>query len=415
MFSQKLLIVITVLSLQPSLGWAGLMNPLGVDSAQVLPKGVRNVRISTFSTQVSQKFTNGGGKEQLSTGFEKKVTWNTLTEGLSGDDGVALKGYLKGKGIDTDQEIGQTHGGVNTRLTGTVPIIGYGLTDRLTMAVAVPILYSNVNVDTGWESNGNMQSLINTASGEGIYNKIATNQSKLNNVVAAKIQSQGYKPLANETKTEMGDITLAAKYQALKQDRLIVAVQPRIVFPTGSTPDVDKVVDVASGSGHFSAGVTGIADFNVRPQLVTTLSAGYLMQLPHQAAKRIPQKGDETSSPDVDMDVRHKEGDIYSGAAGARYTMKRLYTASTGYAFQYREPDKYTGSKYSPVRYSYLEKDTEQTMHTANLGLTFSTVPLYLTKQFAVPLEASLGYSKVLAGRNVGDIELYTFEFSMFF
>lgn len=62
-----------------------------------------------------------------------------------------------------------------------------------------------------------------------------------------------------------------------------------------------------------------------------------------------------------------------------------------------------------------LEANTRQLLHSATLGAGFSTVDLYKAKQFALPLQVNLAYSRPLMGRNVIKNELVAFEFVMFF
>ena len=90
----------------------------------------------------------------------------------------------------------------------------------MTFAAVLPIVYSNLNVSAGWTANANLQSLLDAASARGMGAKIASFEPQLQNVIATKLSTLGYKPLENETHTDVGDLTMALKYQIAKGDKL---------------------------------------------------------------------------------------------------------------------------------------------------------------------------------------------------
>ncbi len=393
-----------------------LMAPYSMDSADTLPKGVRSVRVATFTTEMSNKLDGSGQSISLGAPFSKPVTYNALSGAQpAGFQRGSFQGYLESKGLSLSDVAGQTHGIVDVRLTATVPVVAYGITDNWTVAVAVPVLYSSTNVDTGWEANDSMQSMINQAASEGRAAQLRAAQSKLANVVAAQIASYNYKPVENESHTDLGDITLVSKERLLKGSKVTFALQERIGLPTGRPADPDKLVDVPPGDGFYKAGIAGITDYHLNSNLIFSNSIGYTMQMPTHLAKRIPTTPASQLTADTDSETHVKMGDIFSGSLGVKYTVARLWTLGSAYVFQYKGPDQYGGGLYSQERYNYLSIDTEQTLQTAQAGLTFSTLPMYLTKHFPVPLEASLNYAQILSGRDVNEANIASFEFVMYF
>ena len=85
------------------------------------------------------------------------------------------------------------------------------------------------------------------------------------------------------------------------------------------------------------------------------------------------------------------------------------------YGVSYKERDKYTGTLFPQHRYDWLAIETEQYMQTAQLGLTFSTVPLYKAKRFAVPFQLALNHTRVPAGKNVGKDPVTVLQFHGYF
>lgn len=394
----------------------GLFAPFSLDSASVMPKKVRSVRVLGFTTEIDDKYNTAGGLSPLGSSFDQNVTWNKLMDAQpDGTEKEVLIGGLKDLGIKFDENAGTTRGVVNTRLTVTSPVIAYGVSEKLTLGVAAPVYYSNINVDTGWSASEGFQKDLDRLNASGFKNKVEAVKPKLQNVVSTKIAVNGYEPLQNESKTELGDVTIGAKYQFFKTDNFAAIVAPKLVLPTGRVADANKLVDVPSGDGQWDIGLGSTVEYIANGRLSMNSSVGYVHQLPTHKAKRIPVSSSENLTPDIDNDTFEKLGDVMSWTMGARYKIKEVWTLGTSYSLQYKQADIYSGSQFDGARYDYLEKDTEQVMQAAVAGINFSTIPWFKAGKFLAPLEASLNYSKVLGGRNVNNVSLTSFELAAYF
>jgi hypothetical protein len=393
-----------------------LFTPFSMDSAGVLPQGVRNVRVTGFTTQISDKHDTSGSIVPVGNSFNKQVTWNDLIESEpEGFERGKFKGGLEANGIDLDDVAGQAYGAVNTRVTSTVPIVAYGLTEKITVAVGVPVIYSNLSISTGWTADDQFNDQLKSLSQKGYGNKVLSYQQKLQNVVLEQIRAKGYKEPTDEQGTGIGDITLGMKYQVAKGAGYAAAIAPKLVLPTGRTADVDKLVDVPTGDGQFDIGLSAVVDYSPTSLVTITPSASYVHQISSRKAKRIPTSADSSLSADIDYDTTEKLGDIMSAGLGMRYQADEVISIGTQYSYQYKLSDKYSGSAYSSERYSYMSDETRQSMHAAQVGMTFSTIPWFRKQQFAVPLEATLSLGSVLGGVNVKRASLATFDIAAFF
>lgn len=413
----QLLVKCAALSVCASQAFAGgLFTPISLDSASVLPKGVRNARIGGFSTEVTDKYDGYGSIVPLGNGFNKPVTWNKLIDGRpDASERAQLRGALTAEGVDLNSAAGDARGLVNTRITSTVPVFAYGVTEKITLGMGIPVVYSATNVDTGWEARESFNRQIARLQTLGYEGRILALQNDLYNVVSTQIANYGYKPMVNEQQTSMGDVNLGMKAQLYQGKRTALALTSKVIVPTGRTADVDKVVDVAPGDGAFSAGVGIVSDFKLTQKLILTPSAGYLYQFATDKTVRVPRTADESISPDKDYNVNVKRGDIMSTGLALKSQFSETIGAGAGYSFQYKNPDSYQGSRYEPGRYRYLEQDTFQTMHSALISLTGSTVPLFKKKQFAIPLDASISFAHVIEGRNVGKLDVAIFDLAAYF
>ena len=412
-----LLSKIALISLTASQALAGgIFTPISADSAAVLPKGVRNVRIGGFTTEVTDKFDGYGSIVPTANSFNKAISYDKLISSRPDlSEQAQLRGGLQAEGVNLSDTAGNAEGLVNARITTSVPVIAYGLTEKITLGIGLPIMYSSTHVDTGWAANANFNATLQRLQTLGFEGRILGLKNDLYNVVATQVAAYGYKPMADEQHNDMGDATLGAKMQVMTSPKADVAVSMKAVLPTGRTPDVDKVVDIAPGDGHFSTGVGVVADFKVANKIVITPSASYLYQFAAHQTARIPRTSDESISPDKDFDTKVKKGDIMGTALTGRYQFIETMNVGLGYSFQYKNPDEYQGSAYDSQRYSYLSQDTFQYMHSMLLSFTASTIPLFKKHQFAVPLDATIAFAHVLEGRNVGKLDVAIFDLAAYF
>ena len=397
--------------------WAThLFTPFSLESAQVLPKGVRNMRVLGFTSEIARRFDGTSGIVPVGQPFNKTIrVGEFLASQPAGFERDKLTGGLKSFGLDSDAEVGQAYGIVNSRITSTIPAFAYGWTEQLTVVAAVPVLYSNTSVRTGWVVNENFERQLKTLASRGFANKLISFREKLENVIATKVAAYGYKPLEDSKQTEIGDITLGAKYQFVKSTRSAAALTARLAVPTGRIQDVDRLVDVAPGNGTFDLGLGIAYDYAVSSGFTVTPTLSFLYPFAAARATRVPLTYGETLTPDVDRDANFKAGEIWSAGIVSRFRPDEALVFGVGYNFQAKARDSYSGGRYASERYQYLSRDTEQQLHAAHFNVTYSTIPAFRRKQFPLPLEATLGLSSLFAGTNVNQAALSTFDIAAFF
>lgn len=394
----------------------GLFTPISSDSASVLPKGVRNLRLGGFTTEVTDRYDGTGTIVPTASGFNKPITYDKLISSRPDPaEQAQLRGALQAEGINLADTAGDAKGLVNARITTTVPVIAYGLTEKITVGLGIPIMYSAVHVDTGWAATQKFNRDMARLQTLGFEGRILALRSDLYNVVATQIAAYGYKPLVNEQHTDIGDANLGMKAQVYSSPLADVAISSKVVIPTGRTPDVDKVVDIAPGDGRVSVGAGVVADLKLASKFTLTPSASYLYQFGANQTIRVPRTGDESISPDKDYNAYVKKGDIMATALTGKYQFVETMTLNLGYSLQYKNPDSYSGEVYSRQRYEYMERDTFQNMQSVLLSYTVSTIPLFKKKLFAIPLDATVAIAHVLDGRNVGKIDSAIFDLAAYF
>src|SRR6476661_1275722 len=109
------------------------------ESTKTLPKGVRNLNIRGLYTTTSEKTDPNGNSISLAEALWRPLRFRSI---LSTEEDplkrTQLEAFLIQQGISKDQSVGDFYADLNARINVWAPILGWGLTDNLTVAVAVP-------------------------------------------------------------------------------------------------------------------------------------------------------------------------------------------------------------------------------------------------------------------------------------
>lgn len=393
-----------------------LLIPMDFENTRVLPKGIRNFRFRGAEFQATDKFDGAGHVVPVGNALNKGVTWNKLIDGKDSDlEKGILKGYLESKDVNLNEEVGQTTGVVGINFQTYVPIFAWGVTEKMTVAMAVPIIKSSLEVDSGFVGNQNLAGIGDQLIRDGSQNKAYELKYKTANAIQEKLRKYNYESLQSRQETRIGDIRLVNKYLFHQSAKFNAALKGMVTMPTGDPTNVNRAVDIGTGDGQWDLGLGVITDYNIGDAHSFTGYAAYINQLPTNRARRIPEEADSKLSPDVDKKTRMDLGDVLNFQLGHKYSFLKGMSFSSAYMVQYKAQDKYSGSQYANERYKWLEKDTAQSMESVHLSLGYSTIQLFREKKFPAPLESNLSFNKVVRGRNAIDDYLIALEMAAYF
>lgn len=411
----KLLVFILSVFTAHSVWAAGLATPYSLGSTTVLPKGVRSVRVGGLVTSVEGWYNDYGVTTGVASPFNQKLSYGRLLKAES-DENLKLnvESQLANKGVSLDDTAGWSYADVNTRVIATVPAMAYGLTERWTVAIAVPIVYTNMDVATGFVGTPQLQNLVSDFS-EKSRKQTQVIQQKLTDVIATELSNKGYKPLEDEEKTSIGDVTLVAKYLAAKGIHYSWAITNTFALPTAHVRDVNKVVDPTPGDGQFDWGITSTVEIPVSSTFKLINNTGYTIQFADTRETRIPYSEDERLSTDVDRDARRDLGDQMFSSFAMSYAPIDIVSFGGSWTIAYKERDRWTGTEFEAHRYRVLGHESEQYMQALYAQVGVSTVGMFRRKKFPVPLMGTIGVGKVIEGRNVRHDPLWNMTVTAFF
>jgi len=396
---------------------ADLKAPFSLPSARVLPKGVRNLSYKDVIAGANERYANNGQPVALANAMNQPISFQRVIDSKKEAwEKAAIEQAMLDLGKTPDDSFGSTTGDVNVSATAHVPVLAWGLTNKFTFAVAVPIIQSTVNVDTGVvQQNPQLHAqMVAALNSKGVSTKVAELNDKMANAIPEKLNEYGYHTIQNENKTALGDIKLVGKYNFVQQAEHLVTANLEVTLPTGKDVDVNEVVDVASGDEQTDVGVGMNYDYNLSETLTLSTGASYTVQLADRAARRIPEFSYSRLSPDIDGKSERDLGDIAAAQFGTAWNFKGM-NLGAGYTYQYKGADRFNGSAYSSERYDWLEIDTRQNMHAVQLVAGYDTIYLFKKKSFPAPLKVLFTHTRVVDGKNVVKDPLYALDFNLFF
>ena len=410
-------VVLAASMLLPVSVWAGgLSLPLAFDSAQVLPKGVRNVRYSYLNVQARRVFDDAGQVASLGNALNTDVNYQKLIDAQpTAIERGLLKGYFARHNKDLTASAGRTTGVIEVDAKVHVPVLAWGLSKNWTTALAVPVLQTRARVATGFVVSQDLQSTAEKLVGEGKYYMASEIRSKTRQVIADKVVDYKYKPLRRRRVFQLGDARWVNKYILQKNNTHSLALVGELVLPTGRRHSVDEVIGLSAGDGQVDVGLGAVGEYRVAKNIVAWGRVHGVYQAGDQVAMRVPEEADSSLSRDIDPQTKRQLGASLYSSLGLAVDVVEGVAARAQYTFQMKQRDVYRGSRFERHRYGWLSQNTAQRMQAMQLGVGYSTVPLFRKKKFVLPLEANAQLVWPLAGKNVSRDKAVSFEVAAYF
>lgn len=386
---------------------------LFADDAATLPKGRWRLRLLTSLTEASNEFGPQGDVQALGSRYSRDLDaqFLQLLSPTTKEIVKALNSISPGQGDTFEAAVLNTQ--VNSEFLTNVFVAEYGITDRLSVGVIVPLVSATVDVSaTSNTSNGLNQLLQQPDLPDGHPAKAAMQKLKagLQQIQQATTVSglnstlqdrYGYQAgLQSWSGSGIGDIEIGAKYNYYKEHPLKMTIKGGLRLPTGRVDDPDLLTDVGFGDGQFDLGVFHFIDYQAFADTYFTLEMGYTSQLPATSTVRVPLSADVPIGSDK-VDARMKLGDFWEGGLEINQTFFKYFTACAKYRFRQKFKDHYSNPN---VDLSSLETETKSLLHEANAQLEYSNLPAVRAGEASFPYAVGAFYRQPISGENTTDI-----------
>jgi hypothetical protein len=382
-----------------------------LSGATVLPKGVFGVRLdSQFFLPIKEKFNDDGDVEDIAVDLNARLDDTIFPQLNLVEAGFGLpNGFASFGNSDVEYEF-------NVQIFDFY--LYYGLTDRLTFGAKVP--YWNFKNDVT-ASIDTTTATVGKNTNPAIPSPIAPLALGATPLTTADIQQllkteYGFDPVEDWSNHGFSDIEIGARYQYYRSENWQLAFTGSVLVPTGRTDDPDSLVDYPFGSGAWGLSFYLNNDFTALQKygLSFTGTFRYVYYFPTSMTVRVP---DNVNQPIVGLDNKEKVdltvGSDFRIDLEGRYLIFDGLSVYLFYRYLQKAEDSVSGDR--GLAYDELEKESDQKEQQYRIGLNYSTIPLYMKKEFPVPFDVLLYYRNRFAGENVLKSQYIGLDFTVFF
>lgn len=370
----------------------------------MLPAGVSGASMTgEFYFPMTKRFTKGGGTELIASDFN-----TSLDSSVFSDLAMIETGFGMPPGTAS---IGESN--VRFKYSGNIYKLtfGYGATENLTLGVKIPYWDIRNSVRTKVDSTNatvGLNPLFGSESdpfGSPIipiaYGGTPMSTNDVQNLLGTGlpgIQGYGFRRVQNWSGSGLGDIELGGKYKYLDSFGWRLAFMGALRLPTGEIDDPDTLQDYSFGRDAYAILLRFYNDYYITPDLIIDLTLYYDIVLPNKRMLRVPSNADSPITHNKEY-VTINQGDVFSIEPSISFTYGKLWNTAVVYTYSTKtSKDIVSGDK--GYNYASLEDESRWEEQTYKISQTFSTIPLYTEKTFAVPLDIGLSYWSRFAGTN---------------
>jgi hypothetical protein len=379
--------------------------------AATLPKGRFMVSFVNLQAPLESRYSLAGERTQIRSQLDRTIGWSEVTT-FDLQRKSELEGLLLSHGVNPADQAAQFVGDFKGRVTGFIPLVGVGLTERIGLFAAFPIVRIQMESRIAFRSTPSSEKLIQELQARGMNSAAREFAVSLNNGFQDQITRMGYRFDESVDRTELGDVQLVmplpfSLFPSNATPPLSTALQLGLLLPTGRLADVNDLYGIGLGGGSFVPSAKLVTEARATSWLSFSASMNISVPLPHSRSMRVPtgrvQSFQEELTPDIDPNVIVTQGVGFSAQLGSRLDLSRSFKMHLGIQHQLRGQNKFTGSRaeLSPERYQVLGDISGMNLTSASASLELNTLQAFLDGDFWFPSGAEVAAALPLAGKNL--------------
>jgi hypothetical protein len=391
------------------------------EDARVLPKGRSRFSMTMVaSAGIDSQYNGSGDVESIAGRYSMQLNAGNLSR-------IApalrpLVGMLNNSAPNAGNALdaGYLDLGATAYRQQFVFVEQYGLTDRLSVGIQVPVIRGQINVTKNLTGTNNARSL----SDQYVPDSATDAKDGLRTVadvsipmLEAELAKLGYAPVASSDKSGLGDIAFGGRYAYRQDERVVGSVQLGMTAPTGATPKPNELVAMPFGEGAWDVGAAHLFQWSPAPWLILGQGIHYTYKLANTQRARVPDdSSDVLPGPDSEREVRRKLGDKAFATLSLDWKPSTELMFGTQYEWYWRMRDRFYELA-GPATGRELEAMASGIHYTETLSFqfTYSTIDLFLKGKFPVPANVLLSYNHTTRGKNSPVARYATAELAMFF
>jgi hypothetical protein len=391
---------------------------------KTLPKGVRLGVYRNVKSQVDSSFNRASSESPFSYELKADVKFLESIENDTVQTALDLlrpypEAYSK---LNLGEYKIKAKADVNVDGYG----FAYGITNKITAYMALPIFKANVSIDYRRSQSNNYEevagSLQNTTGddfAQAIGNfvdeyssQLDVDDSFLQNLV---VNGFGYDEVGDWEGQGLGDVELGVMYNFLTTRKYGLLLSAGTVAPTGRVDDPDIIQDIGFGDGQWDLFAEFGGSYHLTNSMVLSSYIRYTHQLSSDKTLRVPYSSDVNLGDETNR-YNEKLGDKVLLHFSNEYYVNDWLRVKADYEYEKIAQAKYSSydSEYSYSN-DYLATNTDASTHTGRITGEISSVGLYQAKKFILPGAVKFIYQTTLDGTNTAKVDRYELELRMYF
>lgn len=397
--------------------------------AQILPKGIGAVYVGNRQYSSGTPYFDINGKPTtLSERFDMNYTGSFLRSGKAGTDLKSLydniRAFEAAKGtheptLADDLQLGVQKAQVDVNFDAKVLGFGYGLNERWTLLLGIPIMRASIAADIDVTGNNNAL-MIKNRLGDAAFDELKDGLDKASRInrttILSKIQDEyRYKDISYWEYYGFGDILIGGRtswnFANAKRPNYSLMLTTYLSLPTGPKYDPDALAQVPVSRGFTALDITSDHKFKW-DRLTLGSELGGALALPQKTVRRVPVGSEVLITPDRKVEVNWTPGpetwiSAYAGVGTS------TYQAQYKLGMNEDHPDTFSGPIEGDYEIMGQENSSQEIYH--QLIFTLSTVELFNSNKFMMPFILTLTGHQSIGGRTTLGKRYIELTFMTFF
>jgi len=220
----------------------------------------------------------------------------------------------------------------------------------------------------------------------------------------AIFEGKGYEAPHSFSKTELGDTEFGVKYNFFQAKGLYLTALLGGRAPTGSAPSLTNKFDTGSGYGNWATGAHLYQTWDATSFLSLGGAEKLTLHFDDTRERAVPRNANDSLPSLLPADgqvqdvSRSQPPKIETEFSATVYPFGKVFSMYGAHQYRAKGKDSFNGP--GNLYYNGLADGTNFSAHFAEVGMTFSTIPLYRDKAFFLPMEIQALYNTPLTAEN---------------
>ena len=385
---------------------------------ETLPKGVRHLRGRYIHSTVSSSFNRSKSETPYAYKIEANIKNLEKIEDPTVKDVLAL--FAPYPGAYSQLSLGTHKLDAEANINVNVYAAAFGITDRITAYVGLPIYDAKVNINYKTVKGSSQEDVAATLQeiyGDNWAQTLGNIVEKVYDIDGSTIQSGitnalGYDELGSWSGQGLGDTELGLIYNFHKQDGFGLALKYGVIVPTGYVDDPDIIQDVGFGDGQWDTFLEFGGGKSLTDRITANAWTRFTYQFSSEKELRVPYSGDLSIS-DEKATFSEKLGNKYLIGFDTEFIVNDWINITPSFIYEYTEQAVYESSNSQANK--WLGQDTESNSQSFRIMTQLTSVGLFQQNKFLLPGFLNFSYQNTFRGQNTPKVDMYEIELGMYF